>query len=230
MPTISIGMSFYKRVTWMDRCLDSLVPQIKDGDEIIVCEDGKSVPDDVRERIGMRVSDYMQLPEPHSRSRLWTVYNRLAAAAKGDILCITNQDMEFPPSFLERVRSKMQELDKNVVLLTFLATNDPGKYGPGSAGSAPNYETGFIFPMAADRQFVALWREKFLPFDEEFNQFEGYGGMEWALRMHRAGIKFWFESDIRCIHWNHPQNPESTMQPFGAMLFQMKSGHPLGAL
>ena len=107
LPRLSVVVDNYNYAPYLREALDSALPQLAPGDELIVVDDGSS--DGSREIL----AGYAEDPRVHlvlqeNQGQLAAIFNGLARAG-GDLCLLLDSDDYFLPGYLQRVRQQARD-------------------------------------------------------------------------------------------------------------------------
>jgi hypothetical protein len=144
--------------------------------------------------------------------------NRAAALATGDLVVITQGDVYYPPDFAQKVISCMESRERTCALRPLIHRVDAA--GGPVTGDIPSLEESRNF---ADHPCIVLWRDRYVPYDEEYDKYLHWGGPAWSTALTRSGLHGCETPDIWCTHIDHDHN-SGGKYPFGMMLYRAKTG------
>lgn len=97
---ITVSLVTYNAARWVDACLASLLAQTHPAAEIVILDNGST--DGTRERVEEATTDRPEARLVFSPTNLGyaTGHNRVIAEARGEFVCLLNQDIVLDPGFL----------------------------------------------------------------------------------------------------------------------------------
>lgn len=106
---ISVCIATYNGAGWILEQLDSIIPQLSEGDEIVVSDDGST--DDTLARIRSLNNPLIRIVDgPVSRSPIYNFENALRHA-KGDIIFLADQDDRWVDNKVEVMLKALEKYD-----------------------------------------------------------------------------------------------------------------------
>ena len=131
MKPLSIAIPTYRRPTDLVRCIQTIAPQLMQGDEVLVLDDS-DLAGDVQKKLKDLVRDagavFHYIHKPSQDIPRGSSYSRNYAAEKAshEYLCIFDDDIILEKNFLDRVRMLWREHDseKDLVALGGIITNN----------------------------------------------------------------------------------------------------------
>ncbi|MCP3103027.1 glycosyltransferase [Myxococcus sp. K15C18031901] len=208
-PRLSVVIATYNRLPLITRLLELLGAQTLPADrfEVVVVDDGSKEP--VREPLSALKTPYALRVEVQANAGAAAARHRGVLAARGDIVLVTDDDMQVAPDFLERHLAHHPEGSRHVVL---------GRIRPDpSIGDMPLFERWYAYlnhrmaeelstPGARVRGNhlftgnVSFHRADYVGvggFDKSLGQSED---VELGVRLEKAGCAFVFASDAYVLH------------------------------
>ncbi|MBU8897253.1 glycosyltransferase family 2 protein [Corallococcus sp. H22C18031201] len=206
---LSVVVATYNRLSLMERLLGQLAQQtLPPGDfEVVVVDDGSATP--VREPLEALSLPYALRVEVQANAGAAAARHRGVLAARGDVVLVTDDDMQVAPDFLERHLEQHPPGSRYVVLGRIRP--DPG------VGDMPLFERWYAYlnhrmaeelsvPGARARGNhlytgnVSFRRADYVGvggFDKSLGQSED---VELGVRLEKAGCTFRFASDAYVLH------------------------------
>jgi hypothetical protein len=215
--TISFCLQMGKRDN-VRVAMESIKAQTHPPDQIVCVEDGLLRPEN--EAIAREYGAlYEQLPpKVGNEFRYARGHNRCAELATGDLIVLTQEDVYYPPDFVEKVIPVMERLGRGIVEQVYLKRVDPNQAPyPQPAGAQLGHRFG-------DNPCLVMWRADYVPMDEEYDHYMHWWGPGWTFDLERAGIRGYNNHDIWATHIDHPDSMAEGKFPFGEMLYRAKTG------
>lgn len=192
---ISIVMPYYMRQHALDCGLASIRALYHGLDyEIVICDDGSPVPVIAP---GCRI---VTLPVKHHALNPCVPINRAVAAALGDIIVITNPEIEHRMPVLAAMLAVCGKPDyvmaacQDVSGKWLCASSVRG--GQDGRGPMP-YGSGFHFCAMLTRGLF----ERAGGFDEAYRDGQAFDDNDWLFRLQQAGARFCLRDDL--VVWHH---------------------------
>lgn len=190
---LSIVMPYYMRQAALDRSLISLRKWYGDVD-IVICDDGSPVP------VKAPGCTVVTLPMKADARNPCVPINRAVEAAKGDVLVLTNPEIEHTQPVLEAMQAVLTEqayvlaacrdADGSWLCHSSIRGNEEGR-GPMPAGS------GFHFCAMLHRSLF----NKTGGFDESYRDGQAFEDNDWLMRLQAAGAQFILRDDLVVKHY-----------------------------
>jgi GT2 family glycosyltransferase len=222
---VSICMPYYMRQEALDRSLASLRKHYAEDElEIVICDDGSSVP--VRAP-GCKV---ISLPVKDHALNPCVPINRAVAASSGDVIVLTNPEIEHRAPILKGMAETLGMRDggaSNRYVLAACRDADGAwlcgsHVRPGENGRGP-------MPAGSGFHFCAmLYRSLFEyagGFDEEYRAGQAFDDNDWLFRLGRVGTTFRIRDDLVVWHHRVPCTWPDGGHERNRRLFEAKWGH-----
>jgi len=196
-PKVSIIIPHYNQVECLKILLPSVASQTFQDYEVIIIDDftpDRSAPEYIR----MLIKDYpnMRLVENIENMRFVKTCNKGVKLAKGDYVCLLNQDTEVKSNFVQR-NVEIMDADPSIGALSCIVVDKDGN----NWFSGGRFKSGFMVNLVDDFQgirtvdFVAgtacFYRREIFDeiglFDEDFTMY--HEDIEFGLRM-KARTKY----------------------------------------
>ncbi|MBM3156028.1 MAG: glycosyltransferase family 2 protein [Chloroflexi bacterium] len=219
-PKVSIIIPHYNQVECLKRLLPSIANQTFQNYEVIIIDDftpDKSAPVCIRSLI----KDYpkMRLVENAENMRFVRTCNKGIKLAKGDYICLLNQDTEVKSNFVQR-NVEIMDADPSVGASSCIVVDKDGK----NWFTGGRFESGFTVNLVDDFQGIRTvdWvagtasfyrREVFDKvglFDEDFLMY--HEDVEFGLRMKaKTNYKSCMFAEKLVIHYVMPSIPRGDL-------------------
>lgn len=217
MGVISVCMPYYQRQALLDQSLAAYRAHYGDI-EISICDDGS--PDPVKAP-GCVVTT---LPRKLGALNPCVPINRAVEAASGDVLVLTNPEIEHRTPILDAMLEDLEALGPKGYV-TASCYDDRGIWIAHSSIKPFENGRGYM-PAGSQFHFCAmfyrsLWDEAG-GFDEDYREGSHFDDNDWLMRLERAEAKFKHRDDL--ITYHHPTGtswPEGGWQR-NAVLFARK--------
>jgi glycosyltransferase involved in cell wall biosynthesis len=162
---ISVCMATYNGSRYIVQQLTSVVPQLRDGDEIIVSDDGST---DETVSIVQRFGGVIRILATDRIGGVVPNFERTIAAATGDGIVLCDQDDVWFPGRLDMIRESLEQVD--LVVLNGQVTDESLRPGPESIFEAVGIRSGFIANLVKNSfvgccmAFRSTLRDRVVPF------------------------------------------------------------------
>lgn len=191
---ISIVMPYYERQALLDRGLASIRAQYDaEAFDIVICDDGSPTP---VQAPGCHV---VTLPKKNYALNPCVPLNRAVAAAIGDVLVITNPEIEHRTPVLYEMAKNLGPSD-----YVMAACQDvSGRWLCASHVRGGEDGRGFI-PFGAGFHFCAMLRRELWNraggFDEAYRDGAAFDDNDWLMRLVTVGARFIMRDDLVVYH------------------------------
>lgn len=208
-PRLSVVVATFNRLPLISRLLEQFAGQTLTPDqfEVVVVDDGSKEP--VREPLLAQSHPFTLRVEVQANAGAAAARHRGVLAARGEVVLVTDDDMQVAPDFLERHLEQHPPGSRNVVL---------GRIRPDpSIGDMPLFERWYAYlnhRMAEELSApgaracgnhlytgnVSFRRQDYVGvggFDKSLGQSED---VELGVRLEKAGCSFVFASDAYVLH------------------------------
>lgn len=235
---LSVVIATFNRPTLVERLLRQLAAQTLPASEfeVVVVDDGSEEP--VRERLEALELPYSLIVETQTNAGAAAARHRGALRARGDILLITDDDMQVPPEFLKSHLERHEGPERRVVL---------GPIRPDPALSTmPLFERWYAYRLAkmasamADGSLtprgghvftgnVSMRREDYLSvggFDLNLKRSED---LELGLRLQKSGARVVFAEKAYTLHGSDHTDLQTWLQRaflYGIFDSRIRDKHP----
>lgn len=214
---ISVAVPYWNRQPALDRMFEQYARLYADLPiEISVCDDGSRPP--AIARVGPFPVLMTHLPEKRDPLNPCVPINRAVNASTGDIIVLTNPEIEHREPVLPAM---LAMLDGPLDYVTARCMDTRGIL---LAGDGVDYSTHGRLPVppGAHFHFLAMFRRELWDaaggFDEEYRQWSCCDDNDWLFRVHRAGAVF---KSCPLTVWHTPKSTPWVM-PHAAPLFWRK--------
>lgn len=220
-------MPYFMRQEALDRSLRAYGESYPDLEvELSICDDG-SIPGVSMEN-ARHPFIVTRLPEKSHALNPCVPINRAVNASTGDIVVITNPEIEHRKPVLRQMLDSLETEDHYVIAACW---NSAKRSGYWIAHSTAQQYTGGRLPMPHGAGFHfctmlhrSLW-EKASGFDEEYREGQGCDDNDWLWRLENVGAKFVMRDDLVVYHY-----PTQTPWPSGGLvrnrrMLKAKWGH-----
>jgi glycosyltransferase involved in cell wall biosynthesis len=192
---ISIVMPYYMRQEALDRSLDSIRRNYPGNDfEIVICDDGSPIP--VRAE-GCKV---VSLPMKGHALNPCVPINRAVAASSGDVIVLTNPEVEHRSPILQAMAEGLGEDD-----YVMAACRDESGVWLCSSHVLPGGNGRGPMPPGSGFHFCAMLHRSLFDraggFDEDYRGGQAFDDNDWLFRLQRAGARFRMRDDL--VVWHH---------------------------
>lgn len=198
---ISVCLPYWKRQAALDRMFDNYAalygntpPRI----EFSVCDDGSPEPAVVPEEVVLT-----RLQEKSGALNPCVPINAAVAASSGDIVVLTNAEIEHRTPILYEMMQLLQGPDDYVVARVM----DVRRGGVWVAGPGTDYERRLPVPPGAHFHFLSMFHrelwERAGGFDEAYRQGQACDDNDWLWRLCVVGALFKCTTQVA---WHIPSN------------------------
>lgn len=213
-PVFSVVMPYWKRPEALSYALFRMAqtyPTI--NMEIIIVDDGSG---------DLRLDEYpwevrvLTLPEKSAALNPCVPFNAGVAAARSDVIVLTNPEIIHDVPVFEKMLGELGELGRDGYVMAATWCQDEGKWHCHSSMPRLNV-LGVEHPEGSGLHFCAMLHkslyEKAGGFDEEYRDGAGYEDNDFVMRLGKIGAVFKICDDLQVLH---PKNGARTSWPEGA--------------
>ena len=231
---LSIIVPAFNRRNVLEHCLSALIPQLTEGEELIVVDDASDWP--VREFLEAQEKEHDQLKVYHLQDNCGQGHARnhgaSLASSKNDVIVFIDSDVQVMNDTLDKIRHFFELYPETAALTGRLKASSVEGEKVSFFTKYKNSYMNFIFGLqACDVNFLygsicAVRGVDFIPWPEKFL---GVEDTELGMKMTKLGKKITFMADLEVFHlknygaWSIIKN--DFMVPFGfARCFWLFSG------
>lgn len=192
---ISLCMAYRDRQAQLDVSLEAYRRLYQDL-EISICDDGSPIP---VEAPGCVVTSF---PGRDYALNPCAAFNRAVEASHGDLIVLTNPEIEHREPIIEQMRESVVT-ERHYVIA---AARDGAQWRCHSTYKDPNWKP---FPPGAGPHYCVMFTRKLWEdaggFDEAYRQGRMCDDNDWAWRAWRAGAVFVHRDDLIVHSQSHPK-------------------------
>ena len=197
---ISVTMPYYMRQEHLHRSMAAYHRLYHDIDlEFSICDDGSA------DAVIAHDCKITTLPKKRHALNPCVPINRAVAASGGDIVVITNPEIEHTKPIFQAMLDRLENKNDYVI-----AACKDHKTGQCLSGSSAKGNMNGRMPMPAGSGFHfctmmhrSLWR-KARGFDEDYRQGQGCDDNDWLWRLEDVGANFIMCDDLVVRHYRTP--------------------------
>lgn len=207
---ISVCVPYWQRQSALDRMFADFGRLYSHLElEIVVCDDGSAVP-----AVVPRGAKLVRLPGKAGPLNPCVPINAAVAASSGDVIVLTNPEIEHREPVLSEMLHLLEDPDDYVVARCWDVDREMWL-----ADESVDYSKNGRLPVPPGGHFHfcamlrrSLW-EKAGGFDEGYRHGQACDDNDWLWRLHRVGARFRLARDVVYHHhsrlrWNLPHNRE----------------------